>query len=223
MFSPDGNEVFWGTHRETGSIEMHCLKRAEDGTWSPKSMPSFHRQNDCSPVFAADGSRLYFLRNESDRLRMYYSDKIPDGWSDPIALPDAINSLRPSTTFSVSSGGDIYFSSEEDIYLAKQEQGQYAPASKLTSSINSDAREANPYIARDGSYLLFARMQGDFYSLMASYRNEAGSWGEPVNLGIGVAPWVTDDGKYLFYMNMKANSPEPYWIDAEVIEAAKPE
>ena len=86
-----------------------------------------------------------------------------------------------------------------------------------------------PFIAPDGSYLLFTRIRHpqnyEFADLWISFRDEDGTWAEPQNLGErvntmgGICPTVTPDGRYVFF---NSGSDDNYWIDASVIEAMRP-
>ena len=59
-----------------------------------------------------------------------------------------------------------------------------------------------------------------------SYRDEAGSWVTPIDLGqkinsvrYALCPAVTPDGKYMFLIG----EGDIYWVDAKFIEELKPD
>ena len=86
-----------------------------------------------------------------------------------------------------------------------------------------------PYIARDGSYLIFtsaghpaAKGQLHFF---ISYRDGEGNWTTPVSLGekihrvgMGLCPLITPDGKYMFMLGQG----DICWVRADFIEALRP-
>ena len=127
---------------------------------------------------------------------------------------------------------------------------------RLGNSINTEEFfEEDSFIAPDESYLLFCRNDGlGSWDIFVSFRKEDGSWtkarnmGEPINSSVSdVYPFVTSDGKYLFFSSRRTihseyseipltfeeklkilNSPgngnqDIYWVDAKVIEVLKPD
>jgi hypothetical protein len=78
-----------------------------------------------------------------------------------------------------------------------------------------------PFVAADGSYLLFQRNN----DLHVSFRGPDGRWLAPVPLPPTVntpegelCPVVSPDGRYLFFMR----SYHVYWVDAAIIEDLRP-
>ncbi len=235
-FSPDGQEVYWALMINDRSRFKHS--KLVGGFWTQPAVPSF-AQHDDSPVFSPDGNRLYFLRRGSVKENIFFVERTAEGWSAPAILPGAINSLRQiHWQFSIADNGDLYFAGGEgpsdekqDIYRAELVDGQYSVVTKLEGTVNSDLLEHSPYIARDGSYLLFSRANGELsdVDLYVSFRQEDGSWGQairfrdPINAGgYDHCPRVSVDGKYLFFVSTRRGRSEPYWVDAGVIEELRP-
>jgi hypothetical protein len=122
---------------------------------------------------------------------------------------------------------------------------------KLGDSINTEEfYEEDLFIAPDESYLMFCRRDDGFgsWDIFISFRKEDGSWtkaknmGEPINTSASeVYPFVTSDGKYLFFSSRRTthknfsatpltyeekirilNSPgngnqDIYWVSAQII------
>lgn len=243
-FSPDGLEVFWsplGTEAKWGSI---YFMRFENGKWTEPQQPSFTiGYYDNSPAFSPDGERLFFKRrvdNGTMALNLHYVERTADGWSTPVKLPDAVNSIRINAGVSVAANGDLYFGGipndkdyYADIYVAELVDGEYAKATRLGPTVNSDdpvVTEASPYVAKDGSYLLFTRLASEANAdLYVSFKQSDGSWGQAVKFGSTVSgpssemcPWVSFDGKYLFFLSSRNGSMQPYWVDAKIIEELRP-
>ncbi len=242
VFSPDGQEVYWGP-MDDGRMEFMQLV---DGKWTAPSTTPFSETliADC-PAFTADGSRLYFTSfrlpdgsaDGSDE-NIWYMDRTTDGWGDPVMLPEAVNSLGVHWQLSIASNGDLYFGAspaeggQPDIYRAELVDGEYTKVTRLGPTVNTELMEHSPYVARDGSYLIFTRVDAAFVDsdLYVSFRNPDGSWGEAIRMpappnAYGVhdhCPWVSDDGKYLFFNSFRGGEALPYWVDASVIERLRP-
>jgi len=94
--------------------------------------------------------------------------------------------------------------------------------------------ETAPFVAPDGSYLIFSRgtvLEGPSDAkLYLSFLTADGAWGDPVPLsataGYGnneVAAYVSPDGRFLFFMRISNRGSEVYWMDASVIEQIQPD
>jgi ankyrin repeat protein len=245
VFSPDGNEVYWapmmtfpGEIYSRGGLQM---MRRVNGRWqAPKWVPfSGPHGNDDVPFFAPDGKRIYFISPrplpgeiQSGGEKIWYADRAPDGWSEPRPLDPNLNSIDMHWEFSLDKEGNVYLAGQpldsrglNDIYLARFKDGKYEKPVNLGEPINSELEESTPFIAPDGSYLLFSR-RGD---LWVSFRAPDGAWSKPVKLGPEVnspatelCPMVTADGKYLFFLSTRDGVSHAYWVRATVIEEARP-
>jgi len=245
VFTPDGNEVYWapmmtfpGEIYSRGGLLM--MKRM-NGRWTPPAWASFSGPNgeDDVPFFSPDGKRIYFIsrrplpgEKETGNERIWYADRTPDGWSEPRPLDPNVNSINKHWEFSLDREGNVYFAGQapdsrglQDIYLARFSGGKYEKPVNLGGPINSAAVDDTPFIAPDGSYLVFERQ----FDLWVSFRGPAGDWSEPVKLGaevnspsIELCPIVTADGKYLFFLSQRDGESHAYWVRADVIEKLRP-
>jgi len=244
-FSPDGNEVYWtpmmsfpNESRVRGGLLM--MKRV-DGRWTPPAWAPFSspKGEDTVPFFPANGKRMYFIsrrllpgETQAGSEKIWYVDRTPAGWSEPRPLDPNVNSANKHWQFSLDREGNVYFGGQasnslglNDIYMARFADGKYDKPLNLGRPINSAADESTPFIAPDGTYLVFERQ----YDLWVSFRDPGDSWSEPVKLGlevnspsIEVCPIVTADGKYLFFLSQRDGLSHLYWVRAEVIEKARP-
>lgn len=113
VFSPDGHEVYWGPMAQA---KMQYMKLV-DGRWTaPATAPFAETLSADCPAFSPDGNRLYFVSTRlpdgtgtGDDENIWYVERTSDGWSDPMMLPDAVNSLSLHWQFSIASNGDLYF------------------------------------------------------------------------------------------------------------------
>jgi ankyrin repeat protein len=239
-FSPDGNIAMWapmitipGKLYSTGGILMSERK---NGQWIAPRFTSFTGDEEGDvPFFAPDGKRVYFMSTmplpespKSRKERIWYVDRTAEGWTDPKPVDASVNDYPHHWQISVDAEHTIYFSSsvpeghgEGDIYSAKRVDGKWQKPENLGAPINSEQGEGMPFIAPDGSYLLFSRT----YDLFISYRKENGGWTEPKNLGkpinspsIDICPMVSPDGKYLFFVSQRGGESHIWWVDASFIE-----
>ena len=241
VFTPDGNEVYWapmmtfpGEIYSRGGLLM--MKRV-NGRWTAPSWASFSGPNgeDDVPFFSADGKKIYFIsrrplpgEKEKGSEKIWCADRTSSGWSEPRPLDPNVNSVNKHWEFSLDRKENVYFAGQppdsrglQDIYLARFSGGKYEKPVNLDEPINSAAVEDTPFIAPDGSYLVFERQ----FDLWVSFRGPDGAWSSPVNLGaevnspsIELCPMVTSDGKYLFFLSQRDGESHAYWVRADVIE-----
>lgn len=245
VFSPDGNEVYWapmmtfpGEIYSRGGLLM--MKR-EAGRWTAPAWAPFSGPAgmDDVPFFSADGRRIYFIsrrplagEKEASGEKIWFADRTGAGWSEPRPLDAVVNAHNMHWEFSLDKQGNVYFAGQapdsrgmDDIYLARFAGGKYEKPVNLGDPIGSPEEETTPFIAPDGSYLVFMRQ----FDLWASFRTTENTWSEPVRLGpevnspaMELCPVVTADGKYLFFVSSRDGESRAYWVRAEVIEKLRP-
>jgi hypothetical protein len=66
--------------------------------------------------------------------------------------------------------------------------------------------------------------------LYVTFKTREGEWCEPIHMGKEIntsesenRPYVSPDGKYLFYTSTIRGNRDIYWVDAKVIDGLKPE
>ncbi len=251
-FSPAGDEAFWSSQvavQETGySQGLILTSRIENGRWTEPSPAPFSQLGwgDDVPIFSVDGGRLYFLsgrtapgETEGRGERIWYVDRGGEDWLEPRIVEGGPNTLELHWEFSVAADGSLYVPSRGDLYVSRLVDDRWTEPESLGAPVNSDSDEGMPFIAPDGSYLLFARFGHpenlDFADLWISFRDEnggdgegggGGGWTEPLNLGAsinevaGICPIVSPDGKYLLF---NGGNDDNYWVDAEFIERLRAE
>jgi len=166
------------------------------------------------------------LSNDGQRMLLYMGD--PDGniyesvlkgeeWSEPVKLPEPINSKKHESTASISPDGrTIYFVSDRkggegklDIWLCHQDNtGKWGLAENLGSTINTPLDEEGVFIHPDGKTLYFSSKGHNTIGGFDIYKSELehGSWSIPVNLGNSINTTgddlfftLTADGKTGYY------------------------
>ncbi len=240
VFSPDGSEVYWAPMvMFPGSVYSRggllTMKRV-DGRWRAPAWAAFSGPDDGDvPFFADKGKRIFFMSRrplssseQSEKERIWYADRTASGWSEPRPLDASVNDHPMHWAFSFDRAGNLYFAGQgvdsrgmNDIYLARFVDGKYQKPVNLGEPISTSVEETTPFIAPDGSCLLFSRQ----FDLWVSFRGKDGSWSAPVSLGpevnseaIELAPVVTADGKYLFFLSQRGGESHAYWVSAGIIE-----
>jgi len=236
-FSPDGNEVSWAPmiwipgkiYSEGRLFRMRRI----DGRWTAPEYVPFDTEGDV-PFYSLDGKRLYFISGRPlpknagpGKERIWYMEKSNGDWADPKPLDPVVNDFPMHWQFSLDRQGNLYFPGNaaeglglDDIYCARFVDGKYLRPENLGPVINSDKGEGTPFIAPDGSYLLFNRDQ----RLMVSFRNADGTWRKPKALGseyLGICPMVSPDGRYLFFTSPFGEINRVSWVKADIINRLK--
>jgi hypothetical protein len=213
-FSPDGQSMFValfpaqvakveGGTAPAGSPEVALYESRRDGErWSrPELLPFAGRWKDYEAALSPDGQWMLFnsARPMPDGRAVTKNDlwltrRTTQGWSAPIYLPE-IN--RPDTEESYATIGPDGIV----IFLGEGPADEHGPNFNLYQTrINGDrastptpfspaataAGEADPWLARDGSYVLFtrwdrAREWGAGVDLFITFRN-GDSWTSPIAL-----------------------------------------
>jgi hypothetical protein len=158
--------------------------------------------------------------DESDDWNIWRVGRAGDGWSEPTALDPPVNTGNHEIHPSLTDGETLYFSSDReggmgrfDIYRSKRAESGYGAPENLGAPVNTEHGEGDLFIAPDESYIVFSSGRpGGFgrNDLYISFMKTNGSWTVPVNMGeamnseeIEYCPFVTPDGKYLFYSSYR--------------------
>ncbi|UCE40422.1 MAG: PD40 domain-containing protein [Candidatus Aminicenantes bacterium] len=207
---------------EKGTFYMY----EKDGRWTqPEKVPWQNEQGTTDFTAAPDGNTIYFQSrrptspndNNHQERNIWKVEWTGNDWIEPIPLPSPANTEEYSEAYpSVTPDGSMYYftgsrldSGIGDIYRSRFVDGKYLEAERLPAPINSYYYEVDPFVAPDGSYLLFGSDRPGGYGLMdlyISFRREDGSWTNPFNTGSELNPFcmptrmsVTPDGKYFFF------------------------
>lgn len=239
VFSEDATEFFYGVDTN-GKAEIRYTK-LKDSIWTnPEVIISHNIYSYNDPFLSPGEDRLYYISDMTlDRTGnkkdydIWYSVKEADGWSKPINAGKNINTNKNEYYISFTSDGTMYFASNKnaegeknhdfDIYFSNEAGGKFEKPNQLGNSINTKNYEADVFIAPDESYLIFCGIkkegfgQGDLY---ISFKNKDGIWSKAKNMGESInsehhelCPFVTKDGKYLFFTSNK----DIYWVSSDII------
>lgn len=244
IFSKDGKEFFYAIDID-GRAEILYVQ-FKKGKWTaPITILSHEKYGYNDPFLSPDEKELYYISNqpmegkgEPKDIDIWYSKRTKNGWSAPINAGPNINSSKNEYYISFTNKGKMYFASNVnakedrqhnfDIYTSERINQQYQPKQKLNEAINSRAYEADVFIAPDESYIIFCAARrsvgfgiGDLY---ISFKDETGNWTPSKNMGEEInsekhelCPFVTADGKYLFY----TSNQDIYWVSTAIFQTMK--
>ena len=222
-FAPDGATLYMTRRNNRQGDEFILVSHKVADAWTTPEVPSFSgRYYDKEPFVSPDGTKLFFASTRpnpagdpSADFNIWVVERTESGWSETSLLASAVSSLEYDNYPSTAANGNLYFGSDRegglgriDLYRSRWLDGEYQPAENLGRQINTEATEADPYIAPDESYLIFSSTregslgEGDLYISF----NRAGSWTQPRNLGPIInssdyeyAPLVAPDGRHFFF------------------------
>ena len=192
-----------------------------------------------SPIFDKDNQILLFtsrrkLNSKSIRYKdeqydenIYYSTYNPmiDQWSgaQPVKVLDTLFneascSLNPDNKIAIiykdEAGGNLYW--------AKLINGRWTRLHKFPKPINTSYSENHGTITSDGRILYFSSDRPEGFGGMDIWMSKLlddGTWTKPINLGPNIntagdedAPYITPDGRHLYFASTGHNSIGDYDI-----------
>jgi Tol biopolymer transport system component len=221
--TPDGNTLIFEKSAAPHYLYIMCESRLVRGKWSkPEILPFSGKYRDTDPVLAPDGKFILFASDrpvdgkDLHRWSIWRAERSTSGWKEPQLIPGAVNSEGSQVFASIAANGNIYFASSRktgqyDVFRSKFENGEYKEAEDLGPIFNGPGINTfEATIAPDESYILLGSFgrQGGYGSsdIFVSFRDAAGSWTPPVNLGSQVntrardySPRISGDGRWLYF------------------------
>lgn len=229
-----------------GNPKLYIMNQIE-GKWTqPEPLPFGEEYRVGDFTIAPDGKTLIFASKifldeigpEGDGGNIWIVEKTTTGWTIPKPVSGPINTKYHDSYPCLASNRNLYFFSRKpggfgksDLYMAEYMNGEYQIPVNLGSPLNTAAHEWDTYIAPDESYMIYcSMMEGGLGSddLYITFKRSDGKWGKPVHMGNKInteksenRPYVTPDGKYLFYASTITGNRDIYWIDTEVFKEFK--
>jgi len=243
VFSKDGTEFYYAVDIN-GKAEIRYTKLEKQEWILPKTIISHVKYSYNDPFLSPDEQELFYIsdmpRNKTDTIKdidIWYSKKLNGQWSQPINAGEQINSDKNEYYMSFTANGTIYFASNKnaaanrehdfDIYKATKTKGKFDKPQKLSDAINTKRYEADVFIAPDESYIIFSTARKEGFGkgdLYISFKGANGIWKKAKNMGAVIntvghelCPFVTYDGKYLFYTSKQ----DIYWISTQILQQFK--
>ncbi len=228
--SPDSRVALWVLSNGKRDTLKIMESRKTKGKWSAPQVASFSTTTgawkDIDPVFSPDGKKVLFqsTRNThrtADRkdFDIWAVEVTSTGWSEPYPLAGEINSEVSESYASITKDGTVYFMKENDnnigrsdIYFSELKADKYQKPQNIGMPVNTTERESNPFIAADGSYIIYFSSDttglGDV-DLFISFKNN-NEWTAPKNLGAPInselaefCPFVHTKEKRLYFARQR--------------------
>jgi len=233
VINADGSEMYFTSRRPVTEKEKKKGQAVSENIYAA-SFDKQQQQWSAAKLLSAPVNQpkrfnsIIGLSNNGERMLLYRDDKYGNGdifeslltgreWSNPVPLPEPINSPHIETSASISPDGKMmYFVSNRpggqgdlDIwYSIKNQQGKWGEAKNLGSTINTPEKEEGVFIHPDGKTLYFSsKGHGGAGGYDIFYtRLENDKWTTPKNLGEGINS-ANDD----VYFVMEANGKVGYY------------
>lgn len=238
-FSPDGNEFYFARRDPEPNQTVMMVSRQVNGVWTKPEPEAalLPEKFTFEPFVTPDNKRLYFqtagVVDGKPEMMTKYVERNEKGWGE---IKNPGSPFNPGKTMHISStiDGTIYTTDisggmgTEALGIIKKVNGEYKKLEKLVPPFNKIEKEQHPWIAPDESYMIFTvRRPGQqpVSTLFYSFRDKSKQWSEPKELNLGMAaglPFVSSDGKYLFFTSGEQGKSDIYWVSAKVVEELKP-
>jgi hypothetical protein len=246
-FTPDAREFYFSIRESGSGYRMLFTKETQKGWTQPELVPFSSTRSDVDMCITQDGKRMYFGstrpvngKRQSD-FKIWYVDRIGDGWSQAKYLDAPVNEGKRALYPTFSDAGTMFFQAirddtfgSRDIYYSTQTNGQFSEPVHLGREINSVHGEGDVLIAPDESYIIVNCVDrsdglgsGDLY---ISFKQKNGEWAPLKNMGAPInspysdyCPMLSPDGKYLFFTSGRTGDGDIYWVDSGVIQTMRPE
>lgn len=217
--SPDGTSFFFNRASADRSRLAILVSRSREGGWSPpETAPFSGTHRDVDPFVSPDGERLYFsssrpagASDETPDFNTWFVEREGGGWSEPVPLPEPLNTASQETFVSVDRERTLYFGSDRDgaqrVWRSRRIGGEHETPQVVPFAMNLESGVSNPWISSSGKLLIFVagRPGAQDTDLYATCREQSG-WLPGQNLGADVnsdfadfAPSLTPDGLYLIF------------------------
>jgi len=246
VFLEGGRIFMYNVFREDESF-LYELEMVSEHWTKPRLSSLTSDYYDGDFTLSPDGKTLFFSSRRPlklDGTERKYSNiwlvkRTETGWGQPSPLGAPINTEHHEAYPTLEKDGMFYFFARDrggygksDIFCSRLAEGVYKEPKNLGPAINSDEHEWDPWIAPDGSFLVFCSTKSGGYGgddIYVSFRERDGSWCNAINMGSRInsaksenRPYVTTDEKYFFYTSNKRGNRDIYWVDAKIIEELKP-
>jgi hypothetical protein len=247
VFSKDGKEFYFSRRGMPLKGSVIMVTRIIDNVWTKPEPVNFSGINDDIDLFiTADDKSMIYCSNKLQQKEgrsiidhdFWISKREGNKWGNPIPFAkEAVSEFEDYFPI-VTKSGNLYFNSQRggrgtnDIFCSKYIDGKYTAAEKLSEPINTRYREFDAFVSQDENIIVFSSEKpGGFggSDIYVSFKNAAGKWSEPKNLGNAVnsakseyGASISPDGKYLFFTSTKEGTEDIYWISSKIIEDLRP-
>ncbi len=230
VFTSNGQEMYYSL---MGGNEIVQRISCVENLWTKPEGISFLK--DCRDIsISNNGKQMIYFKDATNGENIWIAKRENEliEWESFTELNQNINQFDVHWGATITNDNTLFFGAglnedaPYDIYCSQYISGDYQEAIKLGAEINTtDFLEDNPFIAPDGSYLLFTRSTPDWMqkNIYISYYEETSSlWTAaeklpyPINTGSHeLSPRITPDGKYFFFLSERSGKLVPYWMNTQ--------
>jgi Tol biopolymer transport system component len=252
VISTDRNETFPSIDPVDGSLwfsvfsdswNKHTMMRAprQGSTWGTPAVVSWSggEWSDRAPRFSPDGKRLYFASSRptppstGGGHHLWMLERTGTTWSAPRPLPEPVNTASEDRHSSVTSAGDLYYSStrpggagRSDLYRARS-NGNAWTVDHLPAPINDSLGQTDVFVAPNGKWMIYIvtdhpqGLGGDDLFL-SEFKN--GEWSPPKHLPAPInskeyeyGPSLSPDGRTLYFTSHRRGTADVYRIPVSAL------
>jgi Tol biopolymer transport system component len=184
-----------------------------------------NKNQNFNAIISGDGKTLAYTSLGSNGYDIYVSRKKGDNWEKPRRISDDLRANFLTTSSLSYDGNWMYLVDEmstfKSIFDTFYDEG-WVRAKKLKKPITSKFNETHAALTPDGKTMYFVSDRPGGLGGLDIYKttqDNKGRWGDPENLGPRVntelnenTPFITPDGKYLFFSSEGHNSMGGYDI-----------
>lgn len=222
--SPDGNELLFGTLEKDDFEGRIFQSKKVNGKWTvPSEFKPLAGRSVYLPFYTPDGKSLLFTQSKSLKntgiTDIWIMDKTKKGWASPEKVDSPVSSYTREGSVCMTMDRTLFFTSSRnhendstwaDIYSALNYNGKYDSVEKI-EELSSPSDEESVYVSPDKKYAILRTYVNDTTAtdLFISFKTKSGKWGRPKRLNNEIntkdweqRPFVTFDGKYLFFTRM---------------------
>lgn len=231
-FTPDCNECYFTVSKADWSASWIMMTAYRDGRWTKSEKASFSNDRSVGPSISPDGKKLFFSSNRGTRGKqaIWQCNRGADNkWSDPVEMGRQISSTSAEWSVHLSDLGNIFICSWRPGGKGKCDgwwipfiDGKFGQAENL-SILNTGGNDCGVTPGPNEKYVIFQSDRPDGLGEIDLYISMAlpdGTWSKPRNLGPKIngpkndaGPWITYDGKFLFFNSSRAGTPDIYWVE----------
>ncbi|MBN1826412.1 MAG: PD40 domain-containing protein [Candidatus Eisenbacteria bacterium] len=236
-FTPDGGEYYFTRRIDPGPNRILFTRSTEKGWTAPVPASFASPEGEMEPMITPDGSRLYYVsdRPAPEKARwkgpVWCVDREGEGWSEPRYLDAPLNDGF-AMGVCPDREGNLYFTKKGIRVSRPGPEGAGLPE-LLGDAVNAPRPGAHPYVAPEGSLLLFDADRGDGVRNMdffVSFRDRDGEWtgalplGPPINTPeTEMCASLSPDGRILFFTRIVGGDGDIYGIDASFLNGLRRE
>lgn len=241
LISADGNVMIFTSQRPVTEKDIQKNKRGtenvyvtyyddKNGRWLVTFIVgqtiNMDGIDNSAIALSNDGQRMLLYRGGNEQNAngdILESFLTGEEWSDPVRLPEPINSDENETSASISPDGrTIYFVSDRkwgyggrDIWYSTQDEtGTWGEAINIGKTINSGEDEEGVFIHPNGKVLFFSskghNTTGGFDIFMSVFDETTVAWAPPENLG----PLINTVENEIYFV-LQANGKTGYYASSK--------